>query len=149
MILHRNPIWIAFFSLIIIVTFFYTINAILDFYHYQRLNCSRPANEIKWSIKKVNDETFVPKGFYQFTYKGERISGYTSFQQHYLNPFAAKEAIDRLANANLQVWFDSSTPNFSTLEKNFPFKKIFYSLILWVLIFYLLWLDRRVILYKN
>jgi hypothetical protein len=144
MILHRNPVWMTFFYLITLTATIYTIIASLDIYHYLRMSKIVIPNEVEWSIKKFNEETFIPEGSYQFTLNGVTIVGKTSLQQRYLNPFAAQEAINKFIYLSPQVWFDPSNPQISTLEKTFPLKKSFYAGILWALVIYLFWLDRKI-----
>lgn len=147
-ILHRNLYWILFLALVALCAVGYTAYALYYLYQYDRLDRSVNPSSIQWSTFKAAEDAFVPQARYTFTFEGKTYQGETRWQEAYLNPWAAEEAIDRLKQETLPVWLDSSSPSISTLQKEFPLKMCLYAFMLWALFVYLLFLDRYTMGFK-
>lgn len=139
--MQRNPFWIFFISVILLGTLGYTTYTLIKVWQYQRLDQQTQAQNIQWSIIPESDEAFIPFAHYSFVIDGKNYEGQTRWQEAYLNQWAAQEAIARLQQTPPRVWFDASTPEISSLQKNFPFKASFYTALLWVLGIYFLGLG--------
>ena len=149
LILYRNPFWIFFLGLVAFCTLAYTSYTLFQLYNYQRFTRTVIPQQIDWSVLAMNEDNFIPQAHYQFIFQGQVFKGHTLLKEHYLNAWAAREAIDRLQQTSLLVWFDSTSPLTSTLERNFPIKTFLYTLLLWGLLIYLIWLNQQVLRYKN
>lgn len=147
--LHRNPFWIFFLGLVAISALAYTSYAFFQLYSYQRLDRTAVPQEINWSVLAMDESGFIPQAHYQFIFQDKVFNGHTLLKEHYLNAWAAREAIDRLQHKPLFVWFDSTSPTTSTIERNFPLKTCLYTALLWGLLVYLVWLNQQVMRYKN
>lgn len=140
--MHRNPFWILFLCFIIIGILGYTLRTSYHLWQYIRLNKQTSTQEIQWAIDSLSDEEFAPFARYQFSVKGKNFQGQTLWNEIYLNPSTAHEAILRLSKKSPQfVWFDSSNPQISTLQKLFPLKESIYTTLLWILGFYFIGLG--------
>ncbi|CUI17859.1 Conserved putative membrane protein [Candidatus Protochlamydia naegleriophila] len=149
LILHRNPLWMFFLGLVTLCALAYTGYAFFQLYSYQRLSHTAVPQKIDWSVLAMDEDHFIPQAHYQFTFQGKAFNGHTLLKEHYLNAWAAREAIDRLQSKPLLVWFNSNSPAMSTIEKNFPLKICLYTALLWGLLLYLAWLNQQVMHYKN
>lgn len=129
----RNSFYTLFISLIILGVLGYTTHTLIKVWQYIRLDQQTEIQHIQWSILPANDESFIPFANYFFNVHGQNYQGQTHWQESYLNQWAAQEAIGRLEKTPPSVWFDSSAPENSSLQKPFPFKESFYSLLLWIL----------------
>jgi hypothetical protein len=137
----RNPFWLLFISLIILGVLGYTTYTLTQVWQYMRLDQQTEAQQIQWSVLPISDESFIPFAIYSFRIHGKSYQGETRWQESYLNQWAAQEAIVRLEKNPPPVWFDSSAPQVSSLQKLFPLKESLYSLLLWILGIYFLGLG--------
>lgn len=145
---HRNPYWLSFIGCVLLCAMLYSGYTLFYLYQYLRLDLSLSPKKIEWSIAQEKADAFVPVANYTFDFRGKTYTGETHWQEAFLNQWAADEAISRLKNQSIQVWFDSSSPSYSTLQKVFPLKISLYTLMLWGLIAYLVWLDHSMIRYR-
>lgn len=139
--MQRNPFWILFMGLIILGVLGYSTYTMIKVWHYVRFNQETVADKIQWTIIEVNEESFVPFAHYSFRVEGQPYDGQTRWADSYLNQWTAQEAIARLEKHPPSVWFNSSDPTISSLQKIFPIKESLYSLILWILGIYFLGLG--------
>lgn len=139
--MRHNPFWIIFISLIILSVLGYTTYMVVEVWQYMRLNRQTAAQNIEWSIIASSEDAFIPLARYSFIVDGKIYEGQTQWQETYLNRWTAQEAIGRLTQSPPPVWFDSSSPKISSLQKIFPFKASFYALLLWILGIYFLGLG--------
>ncbi len=139
--MHRNPLWIFFLSLMMLSIAVYSIRTSYQLWQYLRLDKQISAQHIQWSVAALSDEEFAPLARYQFNLKGTIYEGETLWKETYLNQSTAQEAILRLSSSSPSIWYDSSSPYLSSLQKNFPFKESIYTLLLWILGLYFLGLG--------
>jgi hypothetical protein len=142
--MSRNPFWILFLSLIILGVLGYTTHTLIKVWQYIRLDQQIEAQHIQWSVLPISDESFIPFATYFFNVHGKNYQGQARWQESYLNQWAAQEAIGRLEKNRPLVWFDSSAPEISSLQKLFPIKESLYSLLLWTLGIYFVGLGYHV-----
>lgn len=145
--MKRSPFWIVFLSLFMITVFGYTTHTLIKTWQYMRLNEQIVAQNIQWTVISQNDESFIPLAHYSFSVQGKKYEGQTRWQESYLNQWAAEEAIVRLKKNPPLVWISSSSPENSSLQKEFPVKESLYSILLWMLAIYFFglgyYLNRR------
>ena len=135
--MHKNYIWLAFLALTTGAVGWYTIKALYLLYLYAALNAQAPADNVLWGVEQIKNEKFVLKARYNFVAKGEKYAGETLFKNDlYWNHWAAEESIKVYEQKDWVVWYASTNPQYSTLQKNFPLKECISSAILWTLLFY-------------
>lgn len=139
--MSRNPFWILFITFVILGVLGYTTHTFIKIWQYMRLDQQTETQYTQWSIRPVSDESFIPFATYSFHIYDKTYQGQTLWQKSYLNQWSAREAIDRLEKNPPLVWFDSSNPEISSLQKLFPLKESLYSLLLWILGIYFLGLG--------
>lgn len=99
---------------------------------------------IEWQIKKINDEAYRPFGFFTYTVDGKIYQKEELFEGGlYRTPYAAEKAVEELRHTHQTAYYSKNNPNVATLEKFFPLKKIIYSLIVLLLVFYSVWRLRH------
>jgi hypothetical protein len=131
--MRRNLFWILFISVIFLGVLGYTTHTLIKVWQYMRLDQQTQAQDIRWSILSSNEEAFVPFANYSFIVQDKSYQGQTRWQETYLNQWTAQEAIMRLEHAPPLVWYDSSSPEISSLQKKFPLKESIYTLMLLIL----------------
>lgn len=139
--MYRNPFWLIFLGLIVLVSMGYTARTAFHLWQYLRLDRQVPAENIQWSVVPLSDEEFVPLARYRFKARGKNYEGQTLWQESYLNASTAQEAIDRLSSIPPLIWYDASAPETSSFQKIFPVKESIYTILLWMLGIYFLGLG--------
>lgn len=135
--MHKNFIWLCFLSLVTGAVGWITIKTLYLVYLYMSLNAEAPAENLKWGVAKLSEDQFVMKADYIFNAKDQQYSGTTLFKNDiYWNPWSAEDAIKVYAQKDWTVWYSSKNPQYSSLQKNFPFKECISVIILWVLLLY-------------
>jgi hypothetical protein len=123
-------------ALILLGVLGYTTYTLMKVWQYMRLDQQTKAQNIEWTITSLSEEAYIPVAHYSFNANGQSYQGQTRWQESYLNPWTAQEAITRLEQSPPLVWFDSSSPEISALQKFFPLKESIYSSLLWLLAIY-------------
>lgn len=142
--MHRNPYWIVFLTIIGLIVLAYTGYTFFNIYEYSSLTQKTAPQSIQWSINKLDDDNFVLFANYAFNWDGKNYTGKVIRDEHYLNAWATREALEGLNKGAYTVWFDPANPQNSTLFKSFPLKQSIYAAVLWLLFFYFLWLGYSV-----
>lgn len=129
--MRQNLFWTVLISLMLLSIGGYTAHTLIKVWQYVYLNQHTHAVDIQWSIFPKNEESFIPVANYFFQVDEKNYHSQTLWQEHYLNRWAAEEAIMRLKKTAPLVWFNSHYPDKSSLQKIFPLKESLYSLLLW------------------
>lgn len=135
--MHKNPFWLGLICCMTLITLWYLGNASLQFFRYTRLQESAQATEIRWSVKEMSSEEFIPFAHYLFKTKdGEMYEGEGGLNDsRYRNAWAVEEDLSSFAKKRWKVWYNPSYPHQSALQKNFPLKECLSAialLILWI-----------------
>ncbi len=149
MTMHSNPYWLIFLGLIFLCIASYSLLTAIKLWEYFRLDQTTTPQGIQWSVAALGEEAFAPQAHYSYRVKGNEYQGETLLKETYLNAWAAQEAISRLPHSSRTVWFDSSSPGISSLQKNFPLKGALSTLFLWILGIYFAFLGYYVKLRSN
>lgn len=148
--MHKNPIWFALLALISLTTLWFSAIAVYNLYGYFRLTETISAQDIRWSIKEEDPESFQVVADYTFLVNDQQYEGSTTFNDWpYRNPWGAQEALKVKEKQNWFVWYAASNANHSSLQKSFPIKECITMGILWGLLIYFLWLDSYVARYQR
>jgi len=140
--MHQSPIWFCFIAIVGLFTAGYLAICGIHLYHYSQLNESAVPKRIVWSVKKVNDETFVPSAEYAFMHGGKEFHGRDLLAyEKYRNEQALNQALPKYQNLEWRIWYHAENPVFSALEKTFPMKECIYASILTTLFIYFLGLG--------
>lgn len=140
--MHKNPIWLCFLTLVLLMTLVYTGKMTTIFYHYLQLSSETEVAAIAWSVKTEAEDEFVPQAKYTFAANGQFYSGSTLFHDDAVNnPMGAEESLKALTGKDHRVWYSPKNPQMSSLQKNFPLKESVYTAILWGLLIYFFWLG--------
>lgn len=149
MTMHSNPYWLIFLGLIFLCIVGYALLTAIKLWEFFRLDQSTRPQGIEWSVDPLGDDAFAPLAHYRYLVKGKVYQGQTRLKETYLNEWAAQEAISRHSHSPLTVWFDSSSPEISSLQKQFPLKAAFSTLFLWILGIYFAFLGYYVKLIQH
>lgn len=125
-----SKLWIGLISLSAILALWFSGKASIELWKYLKLNASAPATVSEWSVEQRSANVFVISGKYFFDTAGRRWDSSSVLSGHtYPNPYAAQRAIEPLQTQAWQVWYCQKDPSYSTLQKFFPFKRVFQALI--------------------
>lgn len=146
----RSNLFLAILiSLIGMCALYYSGHTLVSVYRYLRLSENTPVSSIEWSVHTINGDAYAPKATYSFIHNDSSYNGETVWSEYDRNPLVARDSIKKLKTLSWSVWFNPNNPSFSSLQRKFPFKDFFSSLILWGLVLYFFSLGRYVkTLYK-
>lgn len=124
--------WYFFLCFLSLVTIGFAGKTLYQLYLYARLDASSTTISIEWTVKEISDERYLLDGKYTFKdTQGTIQSGEsTLLDPFYLNAWAAQKAIDETKSQPRKIWYSSSNPKNSSLQKNFPLKECLSLLLL-------------------
>jgi len=140
--MYKNRFWLLFLAFIALSTLWYTGIAAYRYYNYSRLETKAVPSSISWRVAEHGSDSYTLVADYQFPANGKSFTGTTDFSSDvYLNAATAQKYIPENAALPWKVWYDKNNPEYSTLEKNYPFKEYIYAIILWGILLYFIWLG--------
>lgn len=140
--MHQNLIWKGLVVVLGIVALWFTCVVVYDLIYYLRLNRTTVPSVLTWSVKELNDEQFALQANYIIKIEGSIYPGTSQLQEiPFRNAWAAEKAIPDLEKREWIVWYSSSDPQHSTLQKYFPTKEFFSAILLWGLFAYFIGLG--------
>jgi len=123
----------------------FLIAAAIDLWGYLRLEKNSMAKIEKWETVEKGSSQFAIKAYFSFETEGRLYQGKTTFSKPYhLNRISAEKQIKIYTERPWSVWYQSSHPEHSSIDRIFPFKKCLYSLMLLGIFFYFIFLHQRV-----
>lgn len=146
--MHPNRYWLVFLAIVAAAVCWKSGVALYRLYGYYRLTARTEGNFSDWSVVRKSEENYVLKTHYTFQ-AGQRTyeSEYEFSDQPFLNAWGAEQAIKRGKPARGDVWYSSSNPRISSLQKNYPLKECLSAALLWGLLCYFIWLGYYVASY--
>jgi hypothetical protein len=142
--MHENRYWLIFLLSLCVCTLGYTLYTSIKLYEYLRLRQELSLKQVQWSVEASKDDHFLIHSHYQFIREGILYQGQTTWDEGYPNRWAAEAVKNRLAAQSWKVWIDPSHPDYSTLQKTFPFKQCLSTIVLWSLLAYFFLLGNYV-----
>lgn len=137
-----NRYWMIFLAFVGLVALWHSVKGGNELYKYYTLSKSAVASSIKITTKEFSNGRFGGNASYSFTLGNQLFSGETFLEDPiFRNREAMDSNIPRLEAQKWRIWFQPSNPLNSALSKVFPFKEVIYSIILWGLLFYFVWLG--------
>ncbi len=142
--MNSKPYWIGYVVLILVVVLSYSAFTFYQVFNHYRLSQATSPSSIQWTLHKQAEDDYRLKSNYRFDWKGNSYTGQLEQSQEYLNEWAGQEALLKAKKKEFLVWFDPENPNFSTLNKDFPIKYSIYTILLWLLFIYFIWLGNSI-----
>ncbi len=111
-----------------------------DLWQYGRLQMEVPAKVVSFSIIPKGSK-YALEGAYTYVYQGHEFKRKTLLSGPYhLNKASAEIEIKKMEGMPWSAWVDARKPAFSSLENNFPYRKIFYGVCLIGIFLYFVYL---------
>lgn len=132
--MHRNKLWILFFSFVAFVTIWFGAKASYRLYNYYSYSQKAPAQIISIEIEEKSKNQFILSCSFKFL---ETI-GKGDLGPVYPNRYAAEKAMVRFEKISLTAWYKPKHYEKVILEKKFPLKSTFSAAILLGLCLYFL-----------
>ncbi|HSX12291.1 MAG TPA: hypothetical protein VLF61_02245 [Rhabdochlamydiaceae bacterium] len=99
-------------------------------WHYWRLNTPISVTVNSWDIAQVGSSEYALIASFSYEFEGQRYENKIMFDKPYhLNRYAAQAEIKKWSQKSWTGWLDAKNPQFSSLEKQFPYLTIFYAFI--------------------
>lgn len=107
---------------------YFAYKAIKQIYLYSLLDKNTEININDYKVINLPDEKFAIKAFYEFYDNNTLVKGSYIIKNNFLNIFTIEDEVQKLNNTKWYVWYSSSGPSYSSLEKKFPIKLSFRAL---------------------
>lgn len=133
----KNRTWAALLAAAFLIVATYTGMTAHQVLAYASLAERTPALKVAWQVKTRSADRFVLEADFVYTVAGREFSGRTPFTaRFYRSPEAADAAVAENRTKVWLVWYDPADPQHASLTRVFPYKSLFYSVILWGLLIY-------------
>ncbi|MBS0653997.1 MAG: hypothetical protein JSR39_10800 [Verrucomicrobia bacterium] len=131
-------IWRVLATIAIGIALWFSSIAAYQLFQYFRLGSFAEAEVTKWSIKELSSSRFAIEAFFEFEANGKKYQGKSLLDSPvFLNPFSAEDAIKAKEKQAFYAWYQSSKPEISSLQREFPLKSLIHALVtLGVLIYF-------------
>lgn len=140
--MHRNPIWLGFLIIFTGITLWYGGDALYKLSVYQKLSAQTPISQITLEVVEKGYGRYAYKAHYIFEVDGIRYENEELLSEPlYRNEIAAKEKASLYEKDPRTVAYNPLNPNYSTLQKNYPYKELFYAIAMTGLLCYFFWLG--------
>lgn len=131
-----NKRWAILLILIAGAALWFTTFALIDLWGYLRLKQHAPAHIQEWAVEGSGSKFFI-KAAYSFESKNRKYEGACVLKEpQFLNKIAAETELKRWEQCAWSVWYDPSAPHFSSLQKLFPYKRVFNAAVCLALLGY-------------
>lgn len=136
--ISMQQIWRVLATIAIGIALWFSSIAVYQLFQYLRLGSFAEAEVTKWSIKELSSSRFAIEVFFEFEAKGKKYEGKSLLDSPvFLNPFSAEDAIKAKEKQAFFAWYQSSNPEVSSLQREFPLKSLIHALLtLGVLIYF-------------
>lgn len=139
--LSRN-IWVLFFILSGASSLFLGVLFLKDFIPYLRLDTKTSAKVKEFFVEGRGEDRFLVGATFAYRVKGRDIEGKKKFSTPvFISELAAKSHLSTYWNIKeWDAWYNNKDPSIVSLQKLFPFQKLFNFLLSIGVMFYFLWL---------
>lgn len=140
-----QQIWRVLATIAIGIALWFSSIAAYQLFQYLRLGSFAEAEIKKWSIKELSSSRFAVEVFFEFEAKGKKIQGTSLLDSPvFLNPFAAEDAIKANEKQSFLAWYQTSNPEISSLQKEFPLKSLIHALVTIGVLLYFAFIPKHV-----
>lgn len=142
--MHKNPIWLGLLSAVLLAAVWFVGKASWQYYRYTSLSEKTRPRQVVLSVKEKSKNYFYPKARYSFEVKGKKYQGVQGLPnlKYFRKKFLEKDLPKITEEEDWFVWYSPKNPGWSSLERAFPYKDIFYAFIMIGLVCYFFWLGK-------
>lgn len=141
--MQRNLAWPIFLSVVSLFVVVFTSLLSIDLYRYHHRGNSSPVKEIEASVFKVSNNRYQIELDYLYLIQGKEYSRHQLLKKTtYKNVWLANQAIDSIKVGETPVWYHPNEPQLGTLEKAFPYRRLFSTIVLFGIFIYFCFLGK-------
>lgn len=107
-------------------------------------SCFTRAFDADWSVEEIN-ERFAIRVAVLFEVNNQPVKGSYTFGDRFPNPYIAKQYLEKYKKTHRTLFYSPKKPGFCALERVFPWKRLFYCVILLGISVYFWILQRRLV----
>jgi hypothetical protein len=123
-------LWVVLLAVSGAIALWFSGIALSGAWKFSHLNSQTAAEVLSWQVRELGSSRFSIEADYQFHVDGQPFMGKTEFESlQFLNRYAAENYIKNLGAKTWKTWYKDSNPTRSSLEKEFPQKKIVQALL--------------------
>ncbi|MGA8164378.1 MAG: hypothetical protein WB791_05045 [Waddliaceae bacterium] len=140
--MSKNQVWLVFLAIMAVIVLGFTGKTGYRWRQYVVQNFHTMPSDLQWSIKEKSSGRYFLRASYWYQVKGKGYEGKTDvFQPLFRNPEAAQKMIADNSKKQWTVWYHPQHPDRSTIVKQYPLKLTIYTVILWGIMMYFVWLG--------
>lgn len=127
----------------LVLTLYLSVKFAAGAYQYINLNEKSVADILDWKIEEQKKDKFSIVAKYQFSAKGAPFTGsYTFKKLTFLNPYAAKETLEKMKGESWDIWYPKKKPEKASLQRVFPFQAMIHMILAVFVSFYFFYLSK-------
>jgi len=117
--------------------------AFMELWHYIRLDAQATAQIENWQIKEVSPSKYSLGATYSYVFQDVNWKSQSELPPPYFpNRFAAGDAKSIAPKNQIKIWLDKSSPAYSALKKEFPWRAIIYALSSLAILLYFVYITQ-------
>lgn len=141
--MQRNLAWPILLSILSVLVVVFTSLLTIDLYSYQKLREKALLKDIDASVRKIGPSKYGLEVNYSYQVQGK---GYCRHQvlkkKSFKNIWLANQAIERMQQKEIPVWYNPQEPQKGSLDKAFPFSRLLSTVVLLSIFLYFCLLGR-------
>ena len=140
-----QKIWNLIFVLTFLISVFFVVKSIRELYVYFSLDGKVEGRVIHSEIVEKGSSSYALALSFEFWVEGDERSGRVELvKPYFLNIPSAEKAAEELSKKKWDVFYRTSDPNISALQKNFPFKSCIQAILTLGVFIYFVFLKKTV-----
>lgn len=150
--MHRNPVWIGFLGIMLLLTAFFCFTAVKGVWVWSAYSEKIEVRVLNWEIIQTKSGDLQPVLRYLMSENGTNKIITSSYKnKRFRNEWAANKFLDEVKNISTwPVWVRPNKWEGAKLTRSFPWKSVVYAIVLLGIMGYFIWLGAYVVkLQKN
>ena len=140
--MHQNKLWIGFLLFLTLALLWFTYGSITKISDYYSYDEEITASNAVWQVVELTSDQYLLKGEFRFTFDNKNYQKEIYIKKIlYNNPWIAEQMQKQRASKPTKLWISKKNPYHFTVEKEFPFKEVISTVILWILWLYFIWIG--------
>lgn len=140
----QRVLWTSLFLIVGGFFLFFLVNFFIDAMPYFRLDSSTRGYIEDYSVKRLSYDQYGVQVHYFYTVGEKEFERSQTLKTPiFMNPYGAQSHIEKYwKDKEWTVWYQKSAPYYASLQRLFPFKYFFNSLVLFFVLVYFYGLRR-------
>ncbi len=141
--MHKNSLWLGLLAIVVLAAVWFAGKASWEVASFYSLSEKTKPHTTTLSVKKNSKSSYYPEVRYSYVVNGNEYQGREDLRSidYFRKEFLEEDLPKIQAERKWVVWYSPKSPHRSALERNFPFKSIFYACVMTGIMIYFIWLG--------